>query len=63
MSPMSQCLFDSARAGAPPSLSSIYSESMKSEPAGVSEGVPEAEEEGAAAAGPEGKKGARRQSV
>ena len=29
MSPMSQYLFNSARAGAPPSLSSIYSETIK----------------------------------
>jgi hypothetical protein len=34
MSPLSQYLFDSAMAGAPPSLSSIYSESVKSEPRG-----------------------------
>ncbi len=40
MSPMSQYLFDSARSGAPPSLSSIYSESMKSEPRGPPGGGP-----------------------
>jgi hypothetical protein len=40
MSPMSQYLVNSARAGAPPNLSSIYSESMKSEPRGPPGGGP-----------------------
>ncbi len=63
MSPLSQYLFDSAMAGAPPSLSSIYSEFMKSESRGGPGGGVTAKEEGAVAAIPEGEEGACHQSV
>ncbi len=48
MSPLEQYLFDSARAGAPPLLSSIYLESIKSESHGHGgeEEVPVLEGEG-----------------